>query len=97
MRHQLEYSWRHLGPEVSQDGQRGGMLLVGRGCLTGRDHLQIHGPQLAQDERVEQGAHVEDRGLALLGEPGQNHLDVVGDVAAGVQRHRLTRLLTWTE
>ncbi len=46
---------------------------------------------LAQDEDVEQGRHVDDRGLWLLGKAGQDALDVVSDAVRRVEGQRLAR------
>ena len=44
------------------------------GVAGGGDILQIDGPQLGEDEGVEEGAHVHHGGLALLREPRQDNL-----------------------
>ena len=44
------------------------------GVAGGGDVLQVDGPQLGEDEGVEEGAHVHHGGLALLREPRQDNL-----------------------
>ena len=77
-----------LAPKVEQDASRQDLRLV-PGLRHDDGLFQVDGPQLAEDEGVKEGAHVDHRRLALLGEPGQNHLDVVGYVARRLQRNRL--------
>ena len=45
--------------------------------------LQVDSPQLGQDEGVEEGTHVDHRGLALLSEPCQDHLGAGEGEGAG--------------
>ena len=44
------------------------------GVAGGGDVLQVDGPQLGEDEGVEEGAHVHHGGLALLSKPRQDNL-----------------------
>ena len=71
----LEYARRHLHPEVQEDA--GGEELLLLGVAGGVDVLQVDGPQLGEDEGVEEAAHVDHAGLALLGKPGQDHLNIL--------------------
>ena len=50
----LEYARRHLHPEVQEDA--GGEELLLLGVAGGGNVLQVYGPQLGQNEGVEQRA-----------------------------------------
>ena len=45
--------------------------------------LQVDSPQLGQDEGMEEGTHVDHRGLALLSKPCQDHLGAGRGEGAG--------------
>ena len=84
----LQDARRHLHPEVQEDAGGQQLLLLCRYCrycryfrycrclgvAGGGDVLQVDGPQLGEDEGVEEGAHVHHGGLALLSEPRQDNL-----------------------
>ena len=84
----LEYARRHLHPEVQEDA--GGEELLLLGVAGGVDVLQVDGPQLGEDEGVEEAAHVDHAGLALLGKPHEDDLNMIGNVTGCLQRYRLT-------
>ena len=79
----LEYARRHLHPEVQEDA--GGEELLLLGVAGGVDVLQVDGPQLGEDEGVEEAAHVDHAGLALLGKPHEDDLNMIGNVTRGLQ------------
>ena len=87
MGHKLQDTGSDLHPEVQEDA--GGQELLLLGVPAGVDVLQVHGPQLGEDEGVEETAHVDHAGLTLLGEPHQDDLNVVGNVTGGLQRNGL--------
>ena len=68
----LQNTRGHLHPEVQEDAGWQELLLLG--VARGVDVLQVDGPQLGEDEGVEEGAHVHHGGLALLREPRQDNL-----------------------
>ena len=88
MRDKLEYSRCDLDPEVEEDARGQELLLLGVSC--GTDIFQVDRPQLGEDEGVEEAAHVNHRGLAQLSKPGQDDLDVVSNMTAGLQWYWLT-------
>ena len=88
VRHELQDAGSNLHPEVEEDAGRQELLLLG--VTSGSDVLQVDCPQLGEDERVEQRAHVHHTRLALLSEPRQYHLYVVSDVTGGLQWYGLT-------
>lgn len=90
MADQLQDPRRDLGPEVRQDEDPLDVRFASRWIL-GRDVLRVHGPELTQDEGIEQGAHVDDRGFGLLRESGQNDLNVFRDVDVGLLGNGLTQ------
>lgn len=73
VRDQLQDARRDLAPEVKEDAH-GEVVGLGAGRVAAGALLQVHGPQLAEDESVEQGAHVQHRGLGLLCESRHYHL-----------------------
>ena len=67
----------HLSPEVEEDAGGEHLLLVlGRQKSDGL--LEVDCPQLAEDEGVEERAHVHHRRLGLLREARQDHLKGTG-------------------
>lgn len=77
MRDQLQDAGGHLAPEVKEDAH-GEVVGLGAGRVAAGALLQVHGPQLAKDEGVEQGAHVQHRCLGLLRKACHYHLMRMG-------------------
>ena len=76
VRHELQDAGSHLAPEVEKNrsGQKLSLVL---GCRHGDGLLEVDGPQLAEDEGVEERAHVHHGRLGLLGKPSKDNLNLL--------------------
>ena len=69
----MSVQYSHLSPKVEEDAGGEDLLLVlGRQERDGL--LEVDRPQLAENEGVEERAHVHHRRLGLLREPSQDYL-----------------------
>ena len=62
VRHKLKYAWGNFSPEIKEDRSRQNLTLI-FWCCHGDGLFQVNCPQLAENEGVEEGAHVNDGGL----------------------------------